>query len=51
MPRIAITSIPDVPVHVIQRVNYSQYIFVDDGDKEFYLKSLIHYKKEHKVKL
>lgn len=51
MPRIARVSIPDVPVHVIQRGNYRQNIFEEDIDKEFYLKSFLHYRKKYKVKL
>lgn len=51
MPRLARVTIPNMPVHVTQRGNYRQNIFEEDCDKEFYLKSFFHYRKENKVKL
>ena len=51
MPRLARVTIPNMPVHVTQRGNYRQNIFEEDCDKEFYLESFFHYRKENKVKL
>ena len=51
MPRLARNIIPDIPMHITQRGNRRENIFLDDEDKEFYLRSFMKYRKILKVKV
>lgn len=51
MARQARVIVPNVPVHVTQRGNRKENIFLDDEDKAFYMKSFMFYKKKNRVKL
>jgi len=51
MSRQARVVVPHVPVHVTQRGNRRENIFLDDEDKEYYMKSFMFYKKKCRVKL
>jgi putative transposase len=51
MPRKPRVIIPNTPMHITQRGNRKEHIFMDDDDKEFYIKSFMKYRKKFKVKL
>ena len=51
MPRVAREIELGFPMHVTQRGNNRQNIFRDEEDKEFYMRSFMHYKRLAKVKL
>jgi putative transposase len=51
MPRIARVVAPEVPHHVTQRGNNRTEVFLDDADRERYLKTLVRYCEEFKVSI
>lgn len=51
MPRKPRIIVPNTPMHVTQRGNRKENIFLDDLDKEFYIKAFMKYRKKFKVKL
>ena len=51
MSRQARVVVPNVPLHITQRGNRKENIFLDDEDKEYYMKSFMFYKKKNRVKL
>ena len=51
MPRQARVVVPNVPLHITQRGNRKENIFLDDEDKEYYMKIFMFYKKKNRVKL
>ena len=44
MSRQARVVVPNVPLHITQRGNRKENIFLDDEDKEYYMKSFMFYK-------
>lgn len=51
MPRIARVVAVGYPHHITQRGNYSQTVFLDDGDKERYLSWINEYSDKYRVSL
>lgn len=51
MPRLSRNIVPNIPMHITQRGNRRENIFLDENDKEFYMRSFMYYRKILKVKV